>query len=685
MDRTEHNRSTEILHETLHILKKGHYTYDGRKVFLKLSRNRQQAASFYGVRTVLSLREKQRGDGPISLGRCRYEVVNQDAFEAARRMAGNYLYRLDKEKRPVLVLNFANPVTPGGGVRHGAAAQEEDLCRKSSLLLSLESKNAHVYYEAHRQLNHYLATDAMLLSPEVEILRDSNNDLLPETVVVSVLTCAAPAIRFAKEKIEKEQLQKLLYGRIMGMLQVAAHERYRYLILGAWGCGAFGNDPDMVSDMFYKALKDFRFGKLREKDVFEHIVFAVLDHSREKRNYRAFQRNFESFYRDIDQADNLRAMKRIQKAERRLDRIRGSLFGGAAGDALGYPVEFMTWEMIRHRYGDGGIQAYVLDAERQQALISDDTQMTLFTACGLLYGQTRGNLRGIAARPSSYVHMAYLDWLATQMPVDSPHPISWILTRKELHAARAPGNTCLSALSSGRMGTIKQPINQSKGCGGVMRIAPVGLSCPDWKEKELEMLDREGAEIAAITHGHPLGFIPAAFLTHVIHQAAFCSKENTSLPHIIKEALSFTEVLFGTYADFAYFKECIHRAAGYAKSGRPDLVCIQNLGGGWVAEEAVAIAVYCALKYQDNFTKALTASVNHSGDSDSTGALTGNILGAWLGYDSIEEKWKHNLELSDTILEVADDLCHGCQMSEYSSYTDMDWKRKYVFGGSFTH
>lgn len=65
MDRTEHNRSTEILHETLHILKKGHYTYDGRKVFLKLSRNRQQAASFYGVRTVSSLREKQRGDGPL--------------------------------------------------------------------------------------------------------------------------------------------------------------------------------------------------------------------------------------------------------------------------------------------------------------------------------------------------------------------------------------------------------------------------------------------------------------------------------------------------------------------------------------------------------------------------------------------------------------------------------------------
>ena len=92
----------------------------------------------------------------------------------------------------------------------------------------------------------------------------------------------------------------------------------------------------------------------------------------------------------------------------------------------------------------------------------------------------------------------------------------------------------------------------------------------------------------------------------------------------------------------------------------------------------MAIAVYCALKYQNDFSKAIIAAVNHKGDSDSTGAVTGNILGALVGYDAIEDKWKRNLELHDVILEMADDLCHGCQMSEYGSYKDQEWISKYM-------
>ena len=101
-----------------------------------------------------------------------------------------------------------------------------------------------------------------------------------------------------------------------------------------------------------------------------------------------------------------------------------------------------------------------------------------------------------------------------------------------------------------------------------------------------------------------------------------------------------------------------------------DLENIRSLGQGWVAEETLAIAIYCSLKYTDDFSKGIIASVNHSGDSDSTGAVTGNILGALVGYGKIDDKWKYNLECSDVILEIADDICHGCLMSEYSSYYD---------------
>ena len=109
-----------------------------------------------------------------------------------------------------------------------------------------------------------------------------------------------------------------------------------------------------------------------------------------------------------------------------------------------------------------------------------------------------------------------------------------------------------------------------------------------------------------------------------------------------------------------------------------DLDNIHQLGQGGVAEETLAIALYCALRYQDDFSAGMIAAVNHSGDSDSTGAVAGNILGAWVGYQAIEEKWKQDLELSDVILEIADDLCYGCQMSEYGAYRDPKWEMKYI-------
>ena len=122
----------------------------------------------------------------------------------------------------------------------------------------------------------------------------------------------------------------------------------------------------------------------------------------------------------------------------------------------------------------------------------------------------------------------------------------------------------------------------------------------------------------------------------------------------------------------------IDRAVALSENKKRDLDNIHQLGEGWVAEETLGIALYCSLRYQDDFSAGMIAAVNHKGDSDSTGAVTGNILGALVGYEAIDEKWKNNLELADVILEMADDLCHGCQMSEGSFYEDPDWIRKYI-------
>ncbi len=378
------------------------------------------------------------------------------------------------------------------------------------------------------------------------------------------------------------------------------------------------------------------------------------------------------------------AVQKIKKTEVYLDKVRGSLFGGAVGDALGYPVEFFSEEIIFSRYGESGIREYELDPESGKALISDDTQMTLFTANGILVANTRAFLRGIGSYPHDYIQMSYLDWLRTQeMTFEESRKqprrhmdkcISWLADVPELYSRRAPGHTCLSALGKYRNDEIPQ--NNSKGCGGIMRVAPLALK--NYSNVPIEELDREGAGIAEITHKHSLGYMPAAVLVHIISRIVYPQKQQ-SLKEIVIEA---RDTIADIFAEDGYLRKLtgmIDLAVGLSENNESDLDNIHQIGEGWIAEETLGIAIYCSLRYQDDFSAGVTAAVNHGGDSDSTGAVTGNILGAFLGYEAIEEKWKSNLELADVILEMADDLCHGCQMNEYSHYEDPDWIRKYMY------
>jgi ADP-ribosylglycohydrolase len=356
--------------------------------------------------------------------------------------------------------------------------------------------------------------------------------------------------------------------------------------------------------------------------------------------------------------------------EQRLNTIRGCMIGGAAGDALGYAVEFMKLEEIYRRYPGTGITEYDLDNELGKGIISDDTQMTLFTAQGILTGATRGKLRGIAAPFESYIYRAYLDWLYSQTGKDmnERRRPCWLTEIKELCVPRAPGNTCISALQSGRMGTMETPINNSKGCGGVMRVAPIALYFKD----DFDPLD--GAKAAAITHGHPLGYMSAAALTFIIHRIV---NVGGSLEKFIVECCDMLREVFAEKQHLGELLDIIALAVEFSKNSESDTDNITRLGQGWVAEETLAIALYCSLKYQCDFPVAIIAAANHNGDSDSTGAITGTIAGAYVGYESLPAKWTHNLLLHDLILEIADDLHHGCRISEYSGSQDDDWIMKY--------
>ncbi|MGG3469734.1 ADP-ribosylglycohydrolase family protein [Neobacillus pocheonensis] len=329
--------------------------------------------------------------------------------------------------------------------------------------------------------------------------------------------------------------------------------------------------------------------------------------------------------------------------------FRGCLLGGAIGDALGWPVEFNTYEQIAHRYGPKGIQDLQISSSGK-AEITDDTQMTLFTAEGILRAETRGNRKGIC-HPPSVVFFAYQRWMLTQgyQKIEEYEWIydGWLLDVRELHARRAPGNSCLSALSSRKLGTVEEPINNSKGCGGVMRVAPAGLFYG--KENVFDM----AVDFAAITHGHPSGYLSAGALANLITSIMEGMDLETAVQTTITKLKAQDK-----------HEECtrsLEKAIELLNSELPDIEAITQIGEGWVGEEALAISVYCALKHQDDFMKALVAAVNHSGDSDSTGAITGNILGAYLGVSNIPESWVKNVEMNEIIIQIADDLLKGHQ------------------------
>ena len=190
----------------------------------------------------------------------------------------------------------------------------------------------------------------------------------------------------------------------------------------------------------------------------------------------------------------------------------------------------------------------------------------------------------------------------------------------------------------------------------------------------IKILDYETAQVTAITHGHSLGYMPSAVLVHIINRLVFPGEDAQSLKSIIVEACDTVSELFKGDPFLPKLCSIINRAVDLAEnSTESDLDIIHKLGEGWVAEETLGISLYCALRHQDDFSAGIIASVNHKGDSDSTGSVTGNILGVLVSYEAIEDKWKAKLELKDVILEIADDLSKGVPLSSAGVCNDPVW------------
>ena len=214
---------------------------------------------------------------PRAEGRARLEVTGETTATAARRLC--------EEGARVVLLNFASARNPGGGFLGGAKAQEEDLARCSALYSCLVTKPG--YYEANRAQRSLLYTDHLIYSPDVPFFRDERHGFLEKPFFPSVITSPAPNAGgvIARETNGRAAVHEALIRRARHVLAVAAKHGHRTLVLGAWGCGVFRNDPAEVAEVFATLLEE-------SGGTFERVVFAVWERSGDGPNLQAFRARF---------------------------------------------------------------------------------------------------------------------------------------------------------------------------------------------------------------------------------------------------------------------------------------------------------------------------------------------------------------------------------------------------------
>ena len=309
------------------------------------------------------------------------------------------------------------------------------------------------------------------------------------------------------------------------------------------------------------------------------------------------------------------------------DRCRGCLLGTAVGDALGAPGEFLSADAIRSRFGPAGITHLHPWDGFSRGSFTDDTQMALATAEGLVQAEL------VAQAGGPY------DPVAGVLPCY----IAWHDSQADPRQRRHPGHTCMTALRAVKLGHSGPAVNLSKGCGGVMRAAPVGLARPRRPAFSL------GADLAALTHGHPTGCLSAGFVSDMVRRLV----DGATLPQAVEGSVIELCRHDANEETLSAVQQALELVA------RPEVdaeAALLRLGEGWVGEEALALSLFCVLRHPSDWRAAAVLAVNHDGDTDSTGAITGAILGTALGVGAIPAEWAVAVEDGGRILALADEL-----------------------------
>ncbi|MFJ6935443.1 ADP-ribosylglycohydrolase family protein [Streptomyces sp. NPDC101132] len=327
-------------------------------------------------------------------------------------------------------------------------------------------------------------------------------------------------------------------------------------------------------------------------------------------------------------------------------RVRGTLLGGAIGDALGAPVAGLSLDGIREKHGLEGLTE-LAPAYGRRGTVTASTQLTLFTVDGLIRAHVRRDTG--AWHPPTDVHRAYLRWAATQHdwgPDERRTDNGWLAREEWLYARRGPDRACMTGFGDEILGTLDKPKNPTaRDAGATGRSAPFGLLV-GW---EPDLVLQLAVECAAQSHGHPTAYLSAGAFAVIVHGLA----RGDGLDASVQRALG----MLGSRPGHQAVTDALQRALGTVRQGLPSPKLVESLspGDGRDAEDALAVAVYCALVAED-LRHGLRLAVNHGGDSTATGALCGALLGALHGETALPPAWLAELEGRATVLELADDF-----------------------------
>ncbi|MEM8640444.1 MAG: TIGR02452 family protein [Cyanobacteria bacterium P01_G01_bin.54] len=270
-----------VAKETLDIIKNGEFSSKSGKViqFTTEQKKAEEGTRLYSPAMVDNLLQNSQLSG--NQKSCSIEVTAETTQVAAHRLVTR------EDCQDLVLLNFASARNPGGGFINGAKAQEEDLARCSGLYPCLLKQPK--YYEENRSHDSLLYTDHLIYSPQVPWFRTQSRELLDHYFLASVITAPAPnAGQLLRRNPEAgPEIERVLHRRAGYVLAVAQAQGHRSLLLGAWGCGVFRNDPNRVADAFGQWLESPRF-----QGCFDRVVFGIYDSSKHQSTLQAFQARF---------------------------------------------------------------------------------------------------------------------------------------------------------------------------------------------------------------------------------------------------------------------------------------------------------------------------------------------------------------------------------------------------------